>query len=117
MAGFFLVRALGMALLFGCAVGIGAGLAVLAVQPMQVFPEWVPEILVDPASVAQRFWDLTSAAAAPRQWQTPEMAEIRFWGGMIRWGVILFLVGGWRRIGRGKAKTAGEKTGSLGVRG
>ena len=93
MAGYFLLRMLGMAGFAAAVIGAGAGLAVLAVEPMRVFPEWVPEILVDPESVGKRFWELTAAAAAPRQWRTPELAEIRFRSGMIRWGIVLCLLG------------------------
>ena len=93
MIGFTLLRGAGMLGAFGLAVAAGAGLAVMAAAPMRVFPEWVPEVLVDPESLRQRFWNLTALAAAPRQWRTPELAEIRFWSGMIRWGILLALLG------------------------
>ena len=111
MAGYFLLRAGGITLLYAGAVALGAGLAVMAVQPMTVFPEWVPEILVDPESVAKRFWDLTSAAARPRKWRTPEIAEIRFWSGAVRWGTVILLAGLWKK----KEKT--DQTESLPSRG
>ena len=86
-------RLLGIAGLYAAAVAAGVALALLVSQPMTVFPEWVPEVLVDPASIAKRFWELVSAAAQPRRWQTPEMAEIRFWSALIRWGTVLALLG------------------------
>ena len=64
---------------------------------MTIFPEWVPEILVDPESIAKRFWDLTTAAAQPRQWRTPEIAEIRYWSGVVRWGTVILLMSRWKK--------------------
>ena len=83
-----------MLLLTAATLAAGAGLAVWAVQPMMIFPEWVPDSLVDPEALIRRFRELTAAAAVPLQFRTPEMAEIRFWSGMIRWGTVLSLLGG-----------------------
>lgn len=97
MIGYFLIRAAGIALVYAVAIGIGAALAGMVVQPMTIFPEWVPEILVDPESIAKRFWDLTTAAAQPRQWRTPEIAEIRYWSGVVRWGTVILLMSRWKK--------------------
>ena len=97
MIGYFLIRAAGIALIYAVAIAAGAGLAIMVVQPMTIFPEWVPEILVDPESVAKRFWDLTTAAAQPRQWRTPEIAEIRYWSGVVRWGTVILLTSRWKK--------------------
>ena len=65
-----------------------------ATKPMTVFPEWVPENLVSPEAIAGRFRELTASAAAPVQFRTPELAEIRLWSGILRWGTVLALLGG-----------------------
>ena len=36
---------------------------------------------------------LPYGVAAKDHWQTPELAEIRFWSGLVRWGVLAFLAG------------------------
>ncbi len=94
MSGLLAGRGLEMLLLTAATLAAGAGLAVWAVQPMMIFPEWVPDSLVDPEALIRRFRELTAAAAVPVQFRTPEMAEIRFWSGMIRWGTVLSLLGG-----------------------
>ena len=93
MIGSVLIRALGILLLTALTVGAAAGLIVWMANLMQVFPEWVPESLVSGEAIAQRFRELTSAAARAVQFRTPELAEIRFWSGMIRWGIVLALLG------------------------
>ena len=88
-----LLESLGIMGLTGATVLAAAGLAVWASQLMLAFPEWVPETLTDPESIARRFRELTAAAAVPVQFRTPELAEIRFWSGMIRWGTVTALLG------------------------
>ena len=93
MLGMMAVRVLGLAMLAAVTIGLGAALASWAGWLMLQFPEWVPEVLVNPDHIAQRFRELTETAAAPLQFRTPEMASIRFYGGMIRWGIVLTLLG------------------------
>ena len=93
--GRMLARCLGAALLWGMLIGAYALLVMGAARLMMVFPEWVPEELVSASAIARRFWDLTGMAASPVQFRTPELAEIRFWSGLIRWGVAAFLLGAW----------------------
>ena len=90
-----------MILLFAAGIGFGALLVSMMGSAMLDFPEWVPRVLVDPDAIRETFWSLTAASAKPMQWRTPEMAEIRFWSGMIRWGTVLFLLDRWR-FGRRK---------------
>ena len=98
-------RLLPVALLSAAAIAAGYGLALLAVQPLQVFPEWVPESLGTFSDWGSRFWDLTARAAAPVSLQTPELAEIRFWGGLVQWGTALCALAGWMlRPGKGAAE-------------
>lgn len=92
MMGMLLSRTATAILLIAMMISVGVGLVVWATQPMQIFPEWVPEVLTDPDSIIQRFWELTAAAADSLQFRTPELAEIRFWSGMLRWGLFLMLL-------------------------
>ena len=89
----FLGRGLEMFLLTAAGVAAAAVLVYWGSQMMTAFPEWVPENLVKPEAIATRFRELTTAAANPLQFVTPELAEIRFWSGMIRWGIVLALTG------------------------
>ena len=74
-------------------MGAGWLLAKLLTDPMLVFTEWVPEELVSFDSIADRFRELTKAAARTVSLSTPELAVVRFWGGLLQWGVILALLG------------------------
>ena len=107
-AGRLLPYALGQLLPVGLlgagAIGIGAVLAILAVNPAQVFPEWVPESLGDFSAWAARFWNLTAEAGKPVTLKTPELAEVRFWGALVRWGTVLTLLSQWKGFFPGKGK-------------
>ena len=85
----FGLLALGYAALLAAAYGV----LTLAIEPMYVFTEWIPDVLVELSSITERFWQLTSAAAAPIAIRTKEYAEIRFWSGLVRWGAISALTG------------------------
>lgn len=81
-----------VALLAAATVAACYGVAVAAISPARVFPEWIPESLGNFTSWISRFWDLTGAAAKPVSLKTPEQAEIAFHGGLIRWGTLLVLL-------------------------
>ena len=93
LTGFLLARVLVLLLCLAAAVGAGWVLAKLLTDPMLVFTEWVPEELVSFDSIADRFRELTKAAARTVSLSTPELAVVRFWGGLLQWGVILALLG------------------------
>ena len=73
---------------------------------MYVFTEWIPDVLVELSSITERFWQLTSAAAAPIAIRTKEYAEVRFWSGLVRWGAIFALTGA---LGDGPLRAARER--------
>jgi len=91
-----LAQMLPVALLVLLTVAAGYGLALLAVEPIRVFPEWVPESLGDFSSWAARFWSLVQDAARPVSLQTPELAAIRFFALLLRLGLVFSLLGGLR---------------------
>ena len=66
---------------------------VFSVQPLYVFPEWVPENIVEWSSIAKVFWNLTASAAEPVRVGTRELRVIEFGGGLLRWGTVLALLG------------------------
>lgn len=69
------------------------GVLTVAIEPMYVFTEWIPDVLVELSSITERFWQLTSAAAKPVRVYTEAYARIRFWAGVLRWGLIALFTG------------------------
>ena len=76
--------------LLGLAAISGAAFALLSllIEPLYVFTEWVPEVIVEWSSLEARFWELTTAMAKPVKVQTAEYARVCFFGTLLRWGVI-----------------------------
>ena len=93
IAGLIAGRGMEILLLAAVTTGAFALLTVWASGLLTEFPEWVPENLVSPEAISQRFRELTAAAAAPLQFRTPELAEIRFGSGLVRWGIVTSLLG------------------------
>ncbi len=93
MLGTIFGKSLGAAFLWAVFLGISVLMVMAVAELMMVFPEWVPEQLLSASAVGRRFWELTGISARPIHWQTPELAEIRFWSGLVRWGVLAFLAG------------------------
>ena len=81
--------------LLGYAALIGATYLLMAfsVRPLYVFTEWVPENIVEWSSIAKVFWNLTTEAAGLVRVGSRELRVVEFWGGVLRWGVILLLLG------------------------
>ena len=80
------------ALLIVLTVAACFGVAVLALQPLQVFSEWIPETLGEYTSWISKFWQLVSASAQPVTMKTPELTEVQFWSSLILWGTMLILL-------------------------
>ncbi len=85
-------KLLPVALMIIATVAACYGVAVLAVRPLWIFPEWVPETLGEYPSWISKFWDLTSAAAKTITIKTTELAEVQFWSSLILWGTILIML-------------------------
>lgn len=81
--------------LLGYAALIGATymLMVFSSQPLYVFTEWVPESFVKWSSITKVFWELTSNAASTIHFTTRELRVVSFWGGVLRWGLFIALLG------------------------
>ncbi len=80
------------ALLIILAVAACYGVAVLAISPLRVFPEWIPETLGEYTSWISRFWVLAGRAAEPVSMKTPELGQMQLWSGLINWGTLLILL-------------------------
>lgn len=89
-----LLGLVGLALLgYGALIGAAYLLLVFSAQPLYVFTEWVPENIVEWSSIAKVFWSLTASAGRLVRVGTRELRVIEFWGGVLRWGVVLALLG------------------------
>jgi len=92
---------------YGVLIGLTWLLLSFSVQPVYTFTEWVPENFVEWSSITKVFWNLVSASAGLVRVATRELRVVEFWGALLRWGVILVLLGAallpkaWGR--RGKA--------------
>lgn len=87
---FSLLQLAGYAALIAAAYGVLA----LTIRPMYVFTEWIPEVIVEWSKLSGRARELMTAAARPLRYQTRAFATVRFYAGLVRWGVVVALVGG-----------------------
>ena len=82
-----------------CALGYGAilalacALAVFSIQPLLVFTEWIPEVVVELSSLSSRFWSLNDANAAAIRCVTREVCALELGRGLLRWGFAALLLG------------------------
>ena len=94
LLGFVAVRVLALVAVAAATLAVCWLLMNFFVEPVLVFVEWVPEVLVSGAAIRGRFWELVNAASKPVSFMTAEMAELRVWGSVLRCGVIAALIGG-----------------------
>ena len=78
---------------YGALIGLAGLLLSFSVQPVYTFTEWVPENFVEWSSITKVFWNLVSASAGLVRVATRELRIVEFWGALLRWGVILILLG------------------------
>ena len=90
LLGLILKAALG----YGTLLGLVAALMTFSVQPLYVFTEWVPDVIVEWASLKKVFWSLIGESALPVRVGSRALRQVAFWGGMVRWGCVALLLGG-----------------------
>jgi hypothetical protein len=78
---------------YGALVGAAWLLLDFSVQPMYIFTEWVPDNFVEWSSITKVFWNLVAESAKLVRIGTRELRVVEFWGGLLRWGLILALLG------------------------
>ena len=91
MIGSVLLVLLGYAALAGAAFA----LAKFSIDPLYVFTEWVPEVLVELSSIAKRFWSLNDANAAAVRCVSRNYCVLETGRGLLRWGLLALLLGAW----------------------
>lgn len=63
-----------------------------AVEPLYIFPEWVPENLVQWAAIRDVFWNLAVDGVRLIDVASAQVRAVQFWGGVINWGVLFLLM-------------------------
>lgn len=100
LIGHVLVRLIALAAL----AAIAAGMMTLLLKPIEVYPQYVPDILVEPESILKTFWELRRAESALIVLRTPQVNRLIYFGGMCNIATILTLAGGcllfWKRSRR-----------------
>ena len=91
---------------FALTIGALGGLTWFSLQPVYVFPEWIPAVLVEWEDISSTFWNLTTEAAKPIRCLTIEMIRIEFWTRIARWGMMALLFG-WAAMMTGGEKRSG----------
>lgn len=83
-----LPQTVGLVLTFILSYGAVAGLAALLLdfilQPVYVYPECVPAVLVEWEEIRRTFWQVQQSSADFRKLRTPELLRLRYFAGMIR---------------------------------
>lgn len=82
---------------------LAAALTNLLLEPIQVFPEYVPDILVEPNSIIETFWNLRRTESASVVIRTPEIVRLLYFGQLCNIAVILSLAGGCLMVRRRRA--------------
>lgn len=69
---------------YAAAAGVAALLLDFMLQPVYVFPEWVPAVLVEWEEIQQTFWQVQQSGAGFRELRTPELLRLRYYAALIR---------------------------------
>ena len=89
MAGSLFLTVLGYVLL-GAAAFL---LAKFSIEPLYVFTEWVPEVVVELSSLQSRFWSLNDANAQAVRYVSSRLCQMEMGQGFLRWGLLAALAG------------------------
>ena len=84
-----------MLLGYAALAGAAFALAKFSIDPLYVFTEWVPEVLVELSSIAKRFWSLNDANAAAVRYVSRSCCVLETGRALLRWGLLALLLGAW----------------------
>ena len=90
-----IASALLMLLGYAALAGAAFALAKFSIDPLYVFTEWVPEVLVELSSIAKRFWSLNDANAAAVRYVSRSCCVLETGRALLRWGLLALLLGAW----------------------
>ena len=80
---------------YAALAGAAFALAKFSIDPLYVFTEWVPEVVVELSSIAKRFWSLNDANAAAVRYISRNYCVLETGRGLLRWGLLALLLGAW----------------------
>lgn len=79
---------------------------IILVQPVYVFTDYIPAVLVEPEEIFKTFWNVQSQNAAGVVYRTANAARMSFFAGVSWWGSVMLLYGLLRtRRAKGVAET------------
>ena len=90
-----IASALLMLLGYAALAGAAFALAKFSIDPLYVFTEWVPEVLVELSSIAKRFWSLNDTNAAAVRYVSRSCCVLETGRALLRWGLLALLLGAW----------------------
>ncbi len=89
-----LPRLLFFILLFAVGYGICAGAFALLVsyilEPVYIFPEWIPTVLVEWKDINEAFWKVWQQDAMVMSLRSPEIIRLNFFATILQWMTALF---------------------------
>lgn len=78
---------------YAALIGLGFLLARLFTDPLTVFPEWVPEVIVEIRSLQMCFWSLANESSAAVRFLCRDACRVELAGGLILWGTLTVSIG------------------------
>lgn len=70
-----------------------SALAMFSIEPLYVFTEWVPEVIVEISSLSSRFWSLNDMNAVAVRYVSRTVCLLELGQGFMRWGLMSALLG------------------------
>jgi hypothetical protein len=86
LLGFILLFALG----YGLCAGAFAILVGYILEPVYIFPEWIPTVLVEWKDINDAFWKVWQQDAMVMSLRSPAIIRLRFFATLLNWMVALF---------------------------
>lgn len=91
-----LPRLIGFGLLFAAAYALMAGLFALLVnfilEPVYVYPEWIPAVLVEWDEISRAFWKVWQQDAQVMELRSAQVLRLRFFALLLQWLTVLAAV-------------------------
>lgn len=63
------------------------------IDPVYVYPDYIPAVLVEPEEMIKTFWNLQSQGASGAVYRTVSAVRAAYFAGLCRWGTALTLYG------------------------
>lgn len=77
------------AVLYGIVAGVFAFLVSYILEPVYIYPEWIPSVLVEWKDINTAFWKVWQADAQVMSLRSPEILRLRFFTLILQWMTAL----------------------------